>query len=159
MAGRSISCTFLKGARCEEVAPGEISGASSVLPSYTVLQQVEEMCARWEEFCGKQAGRDYLDLSSNKKKEEVRQLLWKGLPMSNKCRRSRVKLWERCELHVAHGDFVCVSSFIIRHSLLLPSLYTLHPPLLHDPCPIIIILLTTGDSASAKLQLLMQVLI
>ena len=67
------------------------------------MQQVEEMCTRWEEFCGRQVGKGHLDLSSDKRKEEVRQLLWKGLPMANKCRRSRVRLWERYKPHVACG--------------------------------------------------------
>ena len=71
------------------------------------LQLVEEMCTRWEELCDKQAGR-YLDLSSEKKREEVRQLLWKGLPLADKCRGSRVKLWERCKPHVSCGDLMCV---------------------------------------------------
>ena len=69
------------------------------------------MCTRWEEFCGRQVGKGHLDLSSDKRKEEVRQLLWKGLPMANKSRRSRVRLWERYEPHVACGGTLLKEAF------------------------------------------------
>ena len=126
------SITTLLLFRCLIHVPGRCTCSHSSLPLLQffllalALQLVEEMCTRWKEFCDKQTGR-YLDLSSDKKREEVRQLLWKGLPMADKCRGSRVKLWERCRPRLSCGDLVCV--FAVFNLSCITRCFSPTPPL------------------------------